>query len=76
MTILHYFIYLCREDNEDEAAVTDPSAKPVKEKTQDSSKTSDQSDSKDTQVGRPVIEDSTIQFKNLKPVWEQMNACW
>ena len=34
--------------NEEEGAITDPEGKAVREKTQDTSKTSDQSDSKKT----------------------------
>lgn len=39
-----------RDDEDEDAAVTDPEGKPVKEAPQDTSKTSDQSESKENQV--------------------------
>ena len=61
------YVTIYREDEDEEAGITDPEGKPVKEKTEDTSKVSDQSESKENQVCKPVNRKSvkTIKINNL-----------
>lgn len=58
-----YFLYVdfdvYRDEDEDEAAITDPEGKPVQEKPEDTTKSSDQSESKENQVSKPVTPKKT-----------------